>query len=138
MKITVPRIMQMKRESKKICMLTCYDATFARLIDESGIHILLVGDSLGMVVKGGENTLKVSVADVAYHTRAVARGAKHALIVADLPFLSYQISDAEAILNAGKLLQAGAHAVKLEGGVAMAHRVKQLVDVGIPVMGHIG
>lgn len=121
-----------------ITMLTCYDATFARLLDEAGVDMLLVGDSLGMVIKGEATTLDVSVEEMAYHVRAVARGTKRAHIVGDLPFMSYQVSTEEALRNAGILVKAGAHSVKLEGGVQVADTIRRLVAAGIPVVGHIG
>ena len=120
-------------------MLTAYDATMARLLDRAGVDALLVGDSLGMVVLGYENTVRVTLDDILHHTRAVSRGAQRALVVADMPFLTYQVSTAEAVRNAGRLLQeGGAAAVKLEGGRPVIDVVKRLVDVGIPVMGHLG
>ncbi len=138
-KITVPEIIQKKRRGDKITCLTAYDYSFARILDESGIDILLVGDSLGCVVQGHPNTLPVTIDDMIYHTRAVARGRKRALLVGDMPFLSYQVSAAEALRNAGRLLQeAGAEAVKLEGGVAQRETIEAITRVGIPVMGHIG
>lgn len=136
--VTVRTLRQMKRDATPITMLTCYDATFARLLDGAGVDALLVGDSLGMVIKGQENTLDVSVEEVAYHVSAVARGAERAHIVGDLPFMSYQVSAEEALRNAGALIKAGAHSVKLEGGVAVAGTVARLVAAGIPVMGHVG
>lgn len=136
--VTVRTLRQMKRDGMPISMLTCYDATFARLLDESGVDMLLVGDSLGMVIKGEDNTLDVSIEEMAYHVRAVARGTRRAHIVGDLPFMSYQVSPEEALRNAGLLLKAGAHSVKLEGGVHVAETVKRLVAAGIPVVGHIG
>jgi len=138
MSVTIRTLSAMKGQGTRITMVTCYDATFARLVDEAAIDCILVGDSLGMVVKGEDNTLSVTVDEVAYHTRAVARGAKNAHIVADMPFLSYQASVDDAVKNAGKMLQNGAHAVKLEGGKSIAPVVRRLVDAGIPVMGHIG
>lgn len=138
MSVTIRTLSAMKGQGTRITMVTCYDATFARLVDEAAIDCILVGDSLGMVVKGEDNTLSVTVDEVAYHTRAVARGAKNAHIVADMPFLSYQASVDDAVKNAGKMLQNGAHAVKLEGGRSIASTVRRLVDAGIPVMGHIG
>lgn len=134
----IRRIKSYKLENKKIAMATCYDATFAKLIDESSIEMILVGDSLGMVIKGEETTLNVSLDEVVYHTKAVARGAKKTHIVADMPFLSYQGSKSKAVKHAGKLMQAGAHAVKLEGGKSLGPLVKKLTESGIPVVGHIG
>ena len=112
-RVTVRTLRSMKRERTPITMLTCYDATFARLLDGAGVDTLLVGDSLGMVIKGEENTLNVTIDEVAYHVRAVARGAKRAHIIGDMPFLSFQASAEDAVRNAGKLLQAGAQSVKL-------------------------
>jgi 3-methyl-2-oxobutanoate hydroxymethyltransferase len=136
--VTIRTLQSMKDKGERITMLTAYDATFARLLDEAGIDVLLVGDSLGMVVQGKDNTLEVTVEEIAYHTRAVARGADRAHIVGDMPFLSWQTSAKDALENAGKLLKAGAHSVKLEGGVEAAETVAALVRAGIPVMGHVG
>lgn len=120
-------------------MLTAYDATMARILDRAGIDVLLVGDSLGTVILGCETTLPVTLDAVIHHTRAVRNGAKSALVVADMPFLTYQVDVSEAVRNAGRLLQeGGATAVKLEGGVAMADTIRRLVSLGIPVMGHVG
>lgn len=128
-----------KRQGEKIVMLTAYDATMARLFDRAGVDALLVGDSLGTVILGLETTLPVTLEAVVHHTRAVSRGAQRALIVADMPFLTFQVSVGEAVRNAGRLLQeGGAAAVKLEGGRPVLDVVKRLVDVGIPVMGHLG
>lgn len=138
-KITVPEIVKKKRRGEKITCLTAYDYSFARILDEAGVDILLVGDSLGCVVQGQPNTLPVTMEDMIYHTRAVARGRRRALLVADLPFLSYQVSREEAVRNAGRLLQeAGAEAVKLEGGVAQRDTIEAITRAAIPVMGHIG
>lgn len=137
--VTVPRLRQMKRKGQRITMVTAYDATFARLFDDAGIDVLLVGDSLGMVVQGQDSTLPVTVDEVIYHCRAVARGTKHAHIVGDMPFLSWQISPEEALRNAGRFLsEGGAHAVKLEGGVDAAPTIRRIVQAGIPVMAHVG
>jgi 3-methyl-2-oxobutanoate hydroxymethyltransferase len=136
--VTIRTLQEMKQRAQRISMLTCYDATFARLLDEGEVDVMLVGDSLGMVVKGEDNTLAVTVDEIAYHVRAVARGTRRAHIVGDMPFLSYQASVEEAIKNAGKLLQHGAHSVKLEGGADIAPTVERLVAAGIPVMGHVG
>ena len=120
-------------------MLTAYDYSMAKIIDESGINGILIGDSLGMVVKGDEDTLGVTVDDIIYHTKAVKKGAKNALIVADMPFLSYHVSTDDAVLNAGRLMkEGGANAVKLEGGANIADKIKAIVDAQIPVMGHLG
>jgi 3-methyl-2-oxobutanoate hydroxymethyltransferase len=129
----------MKRSGQKITMLTAYDATMALLIDRAGIDVILVGDSLGMVVLGEETTVSVTLDMMVHHCRAVANGAAAALVVADLPFLTYQASPADAIRNAGRLMQEGrATAVKLEGGVVVAETVRSLVNAGVPVMGHVG
>lgn len=129
----------MKDRGQKIAVLTAYDAITARLFDSAGIDVLLVGDSLGMVVLGYDTTLPVTMADMLHHTRAVARGASRALVVADMPFLSYQVSVEEAVRNAGRFMQeAGAEAVKVEGGRPVLEVVKRLVEIGIPVMGHLG
>lgn len=138
-RIRIPDFKQKKASGQKIAMLTAYDATMARLLDRAGVDALLVGDSLGMVVLGYENTLPVTLDDMIHHTRAVARGADRALVVADMPFLTFQVNVAEAVRNAGRLLQeGGAAAVKLEGGRAVLDVVRRLVEVGIPVMGHLG
>ena len=135
----VPDLKARKQRGEKIVMLTAYDATMARLLDRAGVDALLVGDTVGMVVLGYENTLRVTLDDILHHTRAVSRGTERALLVADMPFLSYQISPSEAVRNAGRLLQdGGAAAVKLEGGRPVIDVVTRLVDVGIPVMGHLG
>jgi 3-methyl-2-oxobutanoate hydroxymethyltransferase len=137
--IRVPDFKKMKRRAEKISVLTAYDATMARLFDRAGVDALLVGDSLGMVVLGYETTLPVTLEAMIHHTSAVSRGATHALVVADMPFLTYQVTVSEAVRNAGRLLQeGGAAAVKLEGGRPMLEVVRRLVDVGIPVMGHLG
>jgi 3-methyl-2-oxobutanoate hydroxymethyltransferase len=120
-------------------MLTVYDATMARLLDRAGIDIFLVGDSLGMVIEGHETTLPVTLDAMLHHTRAVARGTKHAFVVADMPFLTYQVTVSEAVRNGGRLIQeGGAAAVKLEGGRAVLEVIEHLVDAGVPVMGHLG
>ena len=138
-RVTVPAIRAMKARVDKIAMVTAYDATFARMIDEGGADILLVGDSLGRVVQGLDATLPVTLDEMIYHTRAVARGARHALVVGDMPFMTYQVSPEEALRNAGRFLaEGGAHAVKLEGGEPMAATIARLVAVGIPVMAHVG
>lgn len=137
--VSVPELKERKRRGEKIVMLTAYDATMARLLERAGVDVLLVGDSLGMVVLGYESTVPVTLDEMIHHTRAVSRGAQRALVVADMPFLTYQVSPSEAVRNAGRLLQdGGAAAVKLEGGRPVVDVVKRLVDVGIPVMGHLG
>jgi 3-methyl-2-oxobutanoate hydroxymethyltransferase len=138
-KVRIPDLARWKRQGRKITMLTAYDATMAALLDRAGIDALLVGDSLGMVVLGHETTIPVTLDAIIHHAAAVARGAKRALVIADMPFLTYQLSTEQALRNAGRLLQeGGAHAVKLEGGRAVADVVRRLVEVGIPVMGHLG
>ena len=137
-KVRVPDLRERKRRGEKIAVLTAYDATMARLLERAGVDVLLVGDSVGMVVLGYEHTLPVTIDDMLHHTRAVARGASRALVVADMPFMTYQASVEDAVRNAGHLLQAGAAAVKVEGGVAIAGAVRRMVELGIPVMGHLG
>ncbi len=138
-KVRTTDLSRMKAASRPIAMLTAYDYSFARIFDHAGVDVLLVGDSLGMVVQGAQNTLAVTVDEIIYHTRMVARGRRRALLVADMPFLSYQVSVEQALLNAGRLLkEGGAEAVKLEGGRNIAETVRRLVEVDIPVMGHIG
>jgi 3-methyl-2-oxobutanoate hydroxymethyltransferase len=138
-KVTIHTLRQMKARGEKIAMLTAYDATFARLLDEAGADVLLVGDSLGMVIQGHETTLPVTLDEIAYHCRAVARGARRAQVVGDMPFMSYQASIEQGVTNAGKLMkEGGCHAIKLEGGAVHAELVKRLISAGIPVMGHIG
>jgi 3-methyl-2-oxobutanoate hydroxymethyltransferase len=138
-KITLMDIQAMKNEGKKISMLTAYDYPMALLEDRAGIDIILVGDSLGMTVLGYENTIPVTMDEMIHHTRAVTRGAKYALVIGDMPFMSYNTSEREAILNAGRFIKEGrADAVKLEGGASVKDIVKVIVKAGIPVMGHIG
>ncbi len=137
--VRIPELSRMKRRGQKITMLTAYDATMARLLDRAQIDILLVGDSLGMVILGHDSTLPVTMDAMLHHTKAVRNGTKRALVVADMPFLSYQVGARTAIGNAGRLLQeGGATAVKLEGGSAVAKIVRRIVETGIPVMGHLG
>lgn len=137
-KIRVPDLILMKERHERIVMLTAYDATMARLFDQAEVDILLVGDSLGNVILGLDTTIEVTLDAVIHHTRAVARGANRALIVADMPFLTYQVSSEDALRNAGRLFQAGASAVKLEGGREVADTVRRLTGAGLPVMGHLG
>ena len=138
-KITAPRVVEMKRRGEIIVVVTAYDHPTARLADEAGIEILLVGDSVGTVLLGYENTLPVTVEDILHHTRAVVRARPAALVVADMPFMSYQVSDDQAVMNAGRLVQeGGADAVKLEGGERVVTAVRRMVEAGIPVMGHLG
>lgn len=129
---------QQKAARDKIVALTCYDASFAALLEQAGVELLLVGDSLGMVLQGASSTLAVTLADMVYHTRCVARGSSRACIVADLPFGSYQQSPQQALRSAARLMAAGAHMVKLEGGAVMADTTRFLVERGIPVCGHLG
>lgn len=137
--IRVPHLLNKKQSGQKITMLTAYDATMARLLDLAGIDVLLVGDSLGTVIFGYETTVPVTLEMIIHHTKAVANGAKHALIVADMPFLTYQTSIPDAVRNAGRILQeGGAAAVKLEGGLPVVETVERLVSIGVPVMGHLG
>jgi 3-methyl-2-oxobutanoate hydroxymethyltransferase len=138
-KVTVPEILKRKGGSDPIVALTAYDFPFGRIADEAGVDVILVGDSLGMVVQGMDTTLPVTMDEMVYHSRMVARARRRALLVCDLPFLSYQVSTAEALANAGRLIKEGAaEAVKLEGGVAVADTIRAIASVDIPVMGHIG
>jgi len=139
MKNTVTTIQQQKKMKDKITMLTAYDYSMAKLIDEAGINSILVGDSLGMVMLGYEDTLSVTMEDMIHHTAAVARGCKNALIVVDMPFMSYQTSVYDAVNNAGRLMKEGrANAVKLEGGEKVCAQIKAIVDASIPVVAHLG
>jgi 3-methyl-2-oxobutanoate hydroxymethyltransferase len=147
-RVTVPALRAMKGAGERISVATAYDATFSRMLDEAGVDVLLVGDSLGMVVQGLDTTLPVTLEEMLYHTRAVARGLARAaaagsggraMIVGDMPFMTYQVDDVSALRNAGRFLaEGGAHAVKLEGGVSMARTIGRIVEAGIPVMGHVG
>jgi len=136
--VTLHRLRAMHAAGEKIVMLTCYDASFARLCDAAAVDVLLVGDSLGMVLQGHDSTVPVSLDEMAYHTACVARGNRHAWIVGDLPFGSYQASAEQALLGAVRLMQNGAHMVKLEGGGWTAETVRFLVERGVPVCGHLG
>lgn len=139
MKNTVLTFTKAKEEGTKISMLTAYDYSTAKLIDESGVNSILVGDSLGNVMLGYEDTVSVTMDDMIHHTKAVSRGAKNALVVADMPFMSYQTSTYDAVVNAGRLIKEGrANAVKLEGGKEVCPQIKAIVDAGIPVCAHIG
>ncbi|XZG70818.1 3-methyl-2-oxobutanoate hydroxymethyltransferase [Chitinibacteraceae bacterium HSL-7] len=138
MKVTLSTLAKMKDDGQKIAMLTCYDASFATLCAEAGVDILLIGDSLGNVVQGRSSTLPVTMDQMVYHTECVARGAGNALVLADLPFASYQGSKEQAFTNAARLMAAGAEMVKLEGGAVMVETVEFLVQRGIPVCAHIG
>jgi 3-methyl-2-oxobutanoate hydroxymethyltransferase len=138
-RVTVQTLRAMTSRSERITMVTAYDATFARMLDQGGADILLVGDSLGMVVQGHDTTLPVTLDEMIYHCRAVARGSERAHLVGDMPFMSYQICAEEALRNAGRMLaEGGMHAVKLEGGADIAPTIRRLVSAGIPVMGHVG
>lgn len=138
-KVRVPDLSRMKAAARPITMLTAYDAAFARIFDDAGIDALLVGDSLAMVFQGADSTLPVTVDEILYHTQIVARARTRALLVADMPFLSYQVSAEDALRNAGRLIkEGGAEAVKLEGGISVAETVERMTRVDIPVMGHIG
>jgi 3-methyl-2-oxobutanoate hydroxymethyltransferase len=136
--VTLPRLLEMHAQGEPIAMLTCYDASFAALLDECGVDVLLVGDSLGMVIQGERSTLPVTVEHVAYHTRCVAQTARRAWLVADMPFGSYQSSPIAAYDNAAKLMAAGAQMVKLEGGAWLAPTVRRMTTRGIPVCAHLG
>ncbi len=136
--MTVPEFQRHKREGKKLIVVTAYDALFTRIIEDAGIEAVLVGDSLGVVVQGKPNTLSVTMDEMLYHTKLVAGAAEHALVIGDMPFMSYQASVEEAVRNAGRFLQAGAAAVKIEGGSVMVDRVEAMTRIGIPVMGHLG
>ncbi|HEY9104103.1 3-methyl-2-oxobutanoate hydroxymethyltransferase [Chitinimonas sp.] len=138
MKITVSTLQKLKQEAQKIVMLTCYDASFASLMADAGVEVLLIGDSLGMVIQGETSTLPVDMDQMVYHTRCVARNAKQAMVLADLPFGAYQASPQQAFEAAARLMAAGAEMVKLEGGEYMAETVAFLVQRGIPVCAHIG
>jgi 3-methyl-2-oxobutanoate hydroxymethyltransferase len=138
-KITVQDFLKKKAEKKKITLLTAYDYPFAKLVDEAGIDAIIVGDSVGMVVQGLENTLPVTMDEMIYHTKMVSRAVKNALVIGDLPFMSYQVSIKDAVRNAGRFLKdAGASAVKIEGGAEVALHIKAMAKSDIPVMAHIG
>jgi 3-methyl-2-oxobutanoate hydroxymethyltransferase len=139
MRVTIIDIKEMKRKKEKIPMLTAYDYVTAKMVDESGVPLILVGDSLGMVMLGYESTIPVTMDEMIHHTKAVVRGAKQALVIGDMPFMTYHTSISDALHNAAVFIQeGGAQAVKLEGGEVVAEQVKRLVECGIPVMGHIG
>ena len=138
-KITAPILTEMKKNNEKISMLTAYDFLTANLLDQAGIEVILVGDSLGMVFQGHKDTLRVTLDEVIYHSRTVSRGVSRALVVGDLPFMSYQVSVEQAVTNAGRMIQEGrAEAVKLEGGRERVPEIKKIIDAGIPVMAHLG
>jgi len=136
--VTTMTLQEMKRNGEKIACLTAYDFSFASLLDRAGVDLIMIGDSLGMVMQGHESTLPVTMDDAIYHTRCVARGVQRALVVADLPFMSYQTNREQAFTNAGRLMQAGAQVVKLEGGEPMADTVRFIVERGVPVCAHLG
>ena len=139
MKNTVSTLLKQKQSGDKITMLTAYDYTTAKIIDECGVNAILIGDSLGMVMLGYENTLPVTMEDMLHHTAAVSRGAENAFIVADMPFMSYQVSVQDAVINAGRLIkEGGANAVKLEGGAEVCDQIKAIVNASIPVVAHLG
>lgn len=138
-KVTTQTVVDMKGRGEKISMLTAYDFTMAKLVDAAGIDIILVGDSASNVMAGFETTLPITLEHMIYHTSCVVRGVDRALVVADLPFMSYQVTTKEALISAGRMMkEAGAHAVKLEGGKPISDTIKRIVDAGIPVMGHLG
>ena len=137
-RITLAHLQKLKREGERITMVACYDATGAAVVEHAGVEVILVGDSLGMLVQGSESTLSVSLEDSVYHTRCVAKGAKRAVVLGDMPFGSYQESPQQAFANAAKLMAAGSHMIKLEGGALMAETVAFLSTRGIPVCGHLG
>jgi len=138
-KITTQTVVDMKAKGEKIAMLTAYDFTMAQIIDQAGIEIILVGDSASNVMAGHETTVPMTLEHMIYHTSCVVRGVDRALVIADLPFMSYQVTTKEALISAGRMMkEAGAHAVKLEGGQYIVDTVKRIVDAGIPVMGHLG
>jgi 3-methyl-2-oxobutanoate hydroxymethyltransferase len=137
--VTTRTLLEMKEKGQRIVALTCYDALFARLLDASGVDVLLVGDSLNQVLAGASSTLSATLEQMLYHTTMVRRGTERAMVVCDMPFLSYQVSADDAVRNCGRAMkETGCHGVKIEGGRTMAATVRRLVDVGIPVMGHIG
>jgi 3-methyl-2-oxobutanoate hydroxymethyltransferase len=139
MRITIAQIKEMKQRGEKIAMLTAYDYSTAKVVDEVGVPLILVGDSLGMVVLGYESTIPVTMDEMLHHTKAVVRGTKHALVIGDMPFMTYHTSTSDAQRNAARFIQeGGAQAIKLEGGVTVAEKVRSIVNCGIPVMGHIG
>jgi 3-methyl-2-oxobutanoate hydroxymethyltransferase len=136
--MTVPDLQKCKHDKRKIIVVTAYDALFARIVEQAGIDVILVGDSLGVVVQGRANTLSVTMDEMLYHTKLVVGATQRSLVIGDMPFMSYQVCKDDAVRNAGRFLQAGAHAVKLEGGAAVADRVEAMARIGIPVIGHLG
>ena len=137
-KKNIPYILQLKQKKEKISALTAYDFLMAEMLDEAGIDIILIGDSAAMVIGGDENTLRIGMDEITYHTRIVAKAVKHALVVADMPFMSYQASIEKGVENAGRLIKVGAEAVKVEGGAHMVELIQKLTTIGIPVMAHLG
>ncbi len=138
-RITTRTVVEMKAKQEKISMITAYDYTMARLVDMAGIEIVLVGDSASNVMAGHETTLPITLDQMIYHSQCVVRGVERALVVSDLPFMSYQVTAKEALISAGRMMkEAGSHAIKMEGGASIADTVKKIVDAGIPVMGHLG
>jgi 3-methyl-2-oxobutanoate hydroxymethyltransferase len=138
MRVTIPKLQERARSGEKLVMLTCYDASFARISDAAGVDMLLIGDSLGMVIQGHDSTLPVSVEETEYHVRCVARGSERALVIADMPFGSFQESPGQAFRNSARMMAAGAQMVKLEGGATMTETTRFLVERGVPVCAHIG
>ena len=139
MRVTINQIKEMKQKGEKISCLTAYDYSTAKIVDEVGVPLILVGDSLGMVVLGYESTIPVTMEEMLHHTKAVVRGTKQAMVIGDMPFMTYHLSVEQALQNATRFIQeAGAQSIKLEGGVTVADKVRRLVECGIPVMGHIG
>jgi len=139
MRVTITQIKEMKQKGEKIVMLTAYDYSTAKIVDEVGVPLILVGDSLGMVVLGYESTIPVTMEEMLHHTKAVVRGTKRSLIVGDMPFMTYHLSVEQALQNTARFIQeGGCQAIKLEGGVTVAEKVRRIVECGIPVMGHIG
>lgn len=136
--MTIPEFQRYKHDKKKLIVVTAYDALFTRIVEQAGIEAILVGDSLGVVVQGKTNTLSVTMDDMLYHTKLVAGAAQRALVIGDMPFMSYQAGSEDALRNAGRFLQSGAQAIKLEGGAVVADQVAAMTSIGIPVMGHIG
>ena len=136
--MTIPDFLRHKRDKKKLVVVTAYDALFTRIVEQAGIEAILVGDSLGVVVQGKANTLSVTMDDMLYHTKLVAGAAQRALVIGDMPFMSYQASQEDALRNAGRFLKAGAQAIKLEGGSVVIDHVAAMTSIGIPVMGHLG
>jgi 3-methyl-2-oxobutanoate hydroxymethyltransferase len=136
--MTIPEFQRYKHDKKKLIVVTAYDALFTRIVEQAGIEAILVGDSLGVVVQGNATTLSVTMDDMLYHTKLVAGAAQRALVIGDMPFMSYQASHEDALRNAGRFLQAGAQAIKLEGGAVVVDRVAAMTSIGIPVMGHLG